>query len=368
MYEISTTNNKCIECGKYLGYLDPEIKVFYKNKDNEQIKNTNSFFSGNPHPKFDKLRQRCFDCAYSKFGHLKCRPNVSASKYIEYLFDVDTSLLRNERAVTLENMQKRYGIELGTKKFKEYCEKQAYSNTLEYKKEKYGMTEDEFREYNLSRAITLENMQKKYGIELGAKKYNEYRKKQAKNGNKLEYFIEKYGYTEGKKEYDRICSEKSLTLSNFIRKYGNEIGPIKFDEYIKGRNVGCYYSKISQKLFFEILGKIKIKSKIYFAENNGEFGIMDSKNKRYYMFDFCIPEINKIIEFNGDYWHCNPNTYNEDFIHPTLEVSARELWNRDRIKIDFAESINYSIFTVWESDYIDQPDVVLQQCLDFLGN
>jgi hypothetical protein len=366
VYEISNTDNKCVECGNYLGYLNPDVKVFYKNSDPKKIIKSNSFFSNKKHPKFGKFRQKCFDCGYSKFGNVNCRPNITASEYVGYLFNENTSLLRKERAITLENMQKKYGIALGEKKFKEYCEKQAYSNSLEYKKEKYGMTDKEFREFNLSRAVTLENMQRKHGIELGTKKFNEYCKKQARNGNKLEYFIEKYGYAKGTEEYKRICSEKSLTLSNFIRKYGAELGTIKFDEYIQGRNVGCYYSKISQKLFFEILEKTKIQNKIYFAENNGEFGIMDPKNERYYMFDFCVPEINKIIEFNGDYWHCNPMTYSEDYIHDRIGLSAKEIWDNDRIKIDFIEKMNYSVFTVWESDYINQPDIVLKQCLTFL--
>ena len=45
-------------------------------------------------------------------------------------------------------MIKKWGIELGKQKWKEYCNKQSITNTFEYKKEKYGWDENEFNEFN----------------------------------------------------------------------------------------------------------------------------------------------------------------------------------------------------------------------------
>lgn len=50
--------------------------------------------------------------------------------------------------VTEKSMIKKWGIELGEQKWKEYCNKQSITNTFEYKKEKYGWDENEFNEFN----------------------------------------------------------------------------------------------------------------------------------------------------------------------------------------------------------------------------
>ncbi|MFN3301098.1 MAG: hypothetical protein ACK41Z_12990, partial [Sediminibacterium sp.] len=176
MYEISCTDNKCIDCNKKLGYLDPKIKTFYKGGDH--IKQ-NMFYSHKPHIKIKSIRKRCFDCAFNKFKHFDCRPNVWVSEYFEFLFDVDLSLYRDKRKITLENLQKKYGEEEGKIRFDEYRRKQAESNSLEYKIKKKGWTKEQFDEYNKSRAVTLENLQKKYGEEEGKIRFDEYRRKQA---------------------------------------------------------------------------------------------------------------------------------------------------------------------------------------------
>ena len=35
-----------------------------------------------------------------------------------------------------------------------------------------------------------------------------------------------------------------------------------------------------------------------------------------FICDIFIEEYNLIIEFYGDYWHCNPKRYKSDFLHP----------------------------------------------------
>lgn len=73
------------------------------------------------------------------------------------------------------------------------------------------------------------------------------------------------------------------------------------------------YSKISQKLFHSIYERIKDFNlgKVYYAENlsngntrsnNGEY-VEFLSNGKFYLYDFYIPSINFIIEFDGDYWH-----------------------------------------------------------------
>lgn len=54
------------------------------------------------------------------------------------------------RGVTITKLKLKYGDNEGEVRWKAYCKKQSETNSLEYKSAKYGMTESEFTEYNLS--------------------------------------------------------------------------------------------------------------------------------------------------------------------------------------------------------------------------
>ena len=83
-----------------------------------------------------------------------------------------------------------------------------------------------------------------------------------------------------------------------------------------------------------------------------------------YVFDFVYEH--KIIEFNGDYWHANPKIYDKTFINKTNGYTAKELWARDKSKIKYAQKRGYEVYTVWESDFRNNPDAVIKKCMSFL--
>ena len=75
-------------------------------------------------------------------------------------------------------------------------------------------------------------------------------------------------------------------------------------------------------------------------------------NKRY-----IIPKLNLIIEFNGDYWHANPDSYKaSDLIHYRFgNITAEDIWNKDLKKKKLAESKGYNIITIWEKEIKNLP-------------
>jgi G:T-mismatch repair DNA endonuclease (very short patch repair protein) len=77
--------------------------------------------------------------------------------------------------------------------------------------------------------------------------------------------------------------------------------------------------------------------------NNGE---------RLYFYDILIDGYKKIIEINGDYWHCNPKIYKPEdlFYFKKNPIFASDKWEMDRIKIDYAKQSGYDVMVVWESD------------------
>lgn len=260
-----------------------------------------------------------------------------------------------------------YGDVEGNKRWKSYCDKQALTNTFEYKKEKYGMSEEEFKEYNKSRSVTLENLVKRHGEEIGKKKWEAYCERQSYAGCKLEYFVELYGEEEGTKKWLGVNSKKSLNLDNFVRLYGEE-GEQKCIEHWS--RMRAPYSKVSQELFSRIDEKIGDSyGTLYYQTKNQEFGRLDV-NTQYYFYDFAIPDKKLIIEFNGDLYHANPTIYSETDVPKFRgnKKTAKELWEKDERKTKFAESLGFRVIIVWEKDYYADKDGVVERIINEINS
>jgi hypothetical protein len=73
-------------------------------------------------------------------------------------------------------------------------------------------------------------------------------------------------------------------------------------------------SSNSANLFFsELLNKLEYTDTIFTAVLNTEYCI--SNGKSFYFYDFVDTKLNKIIEYNGDYFHANPLVYDKTFIN-----------------------------------------------------
>ena len=197
-------------------------------------------------------------------------------------------------------MIKKYGISEGTERWDSYCKKQADSNKFEYKHEKHGMTLEEYNEYNKSRAVTLDNMIKRYGVNEGLIHWNQY--------------VERERYT--------------CTLPYYIEKYGEEIGKEKYDILINKRNPANRLfgpSAISLEMFNKLIKKFK-NNIIYYDDN--EFKVKTLKYNLYYV-DYYDETLNIVIEFYGNYFHLNPEKYSPDFIQYKNHekcVKAKDKW------------------------------------------
>jgi len=177
---------------------------------------------------------------------------------------------------------------------------------------------------------------------------------------RIEYWLKKgYNETESKK----MLSERQTTFSLdiCIEKYGKIEGKkiwLKRQEKWISNNKKCNFSKISQQLFWSIYEKINKNDDIFFATIKN--GTLDNsgKNNEYRLSltncvvipDFFIKNQNKIIEFDGTYYH-----------RKTPENINRTL-KRDKELI----KDGFEIFHVNEYDYRKNPNKVLKECLDFL--
>ena len=126
------------------------------------------------------------------------------------------------------------------------------------------------------------------------------------------------------------------------------------------------YSAISQDLFFSILSRINnIKNICFFAENNGEIDI--EKDGLIFKPDFVCKK--NIIEFFGDYWHCNPLIYKDEekkIRRGSKKYSVKSIRKIDEFRLNFFKENGYSVMVVWEDNYRKNKEKVINECIKFL--
>lgn len=90
-------------------------------------------------------------------------------------------------------------------------------------------------------------------------------------------------------------------------------------------------------------------------------------NKTYKHVDIQIVSKNIIIEYNGDYWHCNPRKYCKDYFHKKKNKLAKEIWKDDTSRINFINSLGYKVYVIWEMDYMADKIGILKQMKEFIN-
>ena len=151
--------------------------------------------------------------------------------------------------------------------------------------------------------------------------------------------IKKYGV-------DNIWKTKDY-YSKHLKKYWENMSIADKEEIMRKKWVqGGYISKIEIRIY-EILKQL-------FNNVESQF-IIDGSNHKY---DICVHDNNTIFEINGDYWHMNPNYYEENSILKigSYEITAKEKWELDKKHIEYAKQHNYNVCVLWENDIKDKTD------------
>lgn len=273
---------------------------------------------------------------------------TSPSKIFKLIFDITDEELENEHkkfdTASLEAFVRRHGEVDGRKKFEAYSQRQSYTCSKEYMTTEKGMTEQEWNDFNASRASTEENFIRRYGEELGKQKWKNYCAFEAYAGNTLTWFVEKLGKEEGTKRFEEVCRKKINTLRT--------------------------YSFISQELFELVdnnLGDLAKESKWETKNFEQEIFVVDNGIKKLCKVDYFLG--NKIIEFNGDFWHANPTFYGPDDLVKRKDgdkIPAKMIWEADAHRKELLESYGYKMLVVWENDFIKHRQQTVSTCIEFL--
>jgi G:T-mismatch repair DNA endonuclease (very short patch repair protein) len=116
----------------------------------------------------------------------------------------------------------------------------------------------------------------------------------------------------------------------------------------------AYNSSKGEKALFELLHTI-------FGEYVEHKTITNTVNDghRFFIPDaICLGD--SVIEYYGDYWHANPTRFNAgDIVHHG--ITAGEIWERDRSRIDSLENLGYHVYIVWEHDFKENKMAVMKE-------
>lgn len=183
-------------------------------------------------------------------------------------------------------------------------------------------------------------------VELGTQLYKQF---QTKN---LDFFVAKYGEIEGKA---RHVAKTKKWLDTMYSKSDSELADINERKVQKSSS---FFSAAEKELFAVLQEHV--------AELSAQKAIIrsDTENKRFFLYDMCYN--NKIIEYNGDFWHANPKFYSSDFVNPYNKRTQAEIIARDKVKHQTAIDAGYELLVIWEHEYKNNKQEIIQRCINFL--
>lgn len=85
-------------------------------------------------------------------------------------------------------------------------------------------------------------------------------------------------------------------------------------------------------------------------DNEVIFEYMLPENKNL-IVDGYDPDTNTVYQFHGDYWHGNPDVYDQNKIHGHRNKTYGELYNNTMRIDNEIKSYGYNLVTMWENDY-----------------
>lgn len=179
---------------------------------------------------------------------------------------------------------------------------------------------------------------KEYWIKKGlseSESINKIKQIQSENSKKSLKFL-------GKKS----SSERNKKISKGVSRYISTIG---IDNWLNHFNIKNGRSKIEIQFFDEIVECTNLPLKCNVSVGK-------------YIVDVLFK--NKIIEFNGDFWHANPDFYKSDDIVKipnTRGLIAESIWKKDEERNNKLISMGYDVLVIWESDWKKNKELVLDK-------
>ncbi len=250
--------------------------------------------------------------------------------------------------------------------------KQYWYKTEEYKSNKKDSIIKKYGDYEKYKKIKDEKskktMKQKYGVEYFFCRGEHYKKIE-------DIMIERYGdkipikNKEIKNKIFKTIKEK-YNVNSFltrgehykkiedimIERYGfsNLFYSFEWQEKIREKNGKNISSEIESIILKEIYDIFKFKNCLFYAKDQKQFIVEN------YYCDFYDFDLNLVIEIYGDFWHCNPQIYNSDFINPISKIKAKDKWQLDlERKNNIINSINCNYIEIWVSEWPKEKEKII---------
>lgn len=158
--------------------------------------------------------------------------------------------------------------------------------------------------------------------------------------------IKENGYHSKSEEEQKEISKKISDGQKKLMKSNPEY-------YHKIKSKAGYISTYSRERFKKTNPEIIIENWLKEHNINYDYScIMGSEKVGLYQYDFIIHDKRILIEVNGDYWHGNPNLFNEDGSDGKRKLNQVQLEKikKDKLKLDFAKKHNFELIYIWEEE------------------
>lgn len=145
---------------------------------------------------------------------------------------------------------------------------------------------------------------------------------------------------------------KETKLSRIIsRKTG--LGWEPHSEETKSKMSDIFIEKWRNGDFDNRKPTLKSKGQLELIKELKEMGFIISDEFRIDTkpYDVYVKDRNLLIEFNGRYWHFDPRFYSESFYDESRKVYARDIWNKDKLKMELAVKNGYTTLVIWQDDW-----------------
>lgn len=293
--------------------------------------------------------------ATSLTSHINRKHGISGDEYKKRFGDGPLAILSDDMKKRISNSVKKLNTVEYRKKLSHAQKNGGSLFTLKYWTNR-GLTEKDAR-------LKITEIQKK-----NAKKSTEKTNYSVSSWMNIGYWTSR-GYTieEAKKEISNRQSILSKRSPKFRGHTRTSVSKKKISNSVRAmiNNVG---KNVWVKHFGEFNGRSKIEIDLYeFVKNN----ICSSVRANYSVDRYIVDIINdrKVIEFYGDFWHANPlYCLAEDLVKipGTAGVFARNIWSKDRIRIDTLNNLGYDVLIIWETDWRKKKEECIEKIKKFL--
>lgn len=169
--------------------------------------------------------------------------------------------------------------------------------------------------------------------------------------------------TEKRRESNILCKE------HWMKKFPDN-WEIELAKFRNSFSSSAFRSRISDEFCLMLNDKFSwMDSNRYFSEN--EFTRYFKEIDALLKYDYVDTTLKIAVEFNGDYWHANPEKYDPNSIlcFPSQKkFTAKEIWKRDYLKNSLLENIGYKVFVVWESDFNNNKELLINEIYEEILN